>query len=69
MPGVFDSERVQGVAEGFGAGAGDSYCEDLHWLSAGLGRMGGCVEGVIEAVFEGGHDWERLDGLDECGKS
>lgn len=25
VPGVFDSERVQGVAEGFGAGAGDSY--------------------------------------------
>jgi hypothetical protein len=60
VPGVFDSELVQGIAQGFSAGAGDAYGEDLHGLGAGLGRVEGCVEGVVEAVFEGGHCWGML---------
>ena len=46
---------MQGVAEGFSAGAGDPYGEDLHGLGTSLGRVVGGVEGVVDAVFEGGH--------------
>jgi hypothetical protein len=55
VPDVFDPEGVQGLLKGLSGGARDSDGDYLHGFGAGLSRVRGGVEGVVDVVFEGGH--------------